>query len=94
MKDHEIAQTVNRLRDIANDFHGTGQLRERIARLIVPLLKGEPFSPAMMQTDPFETKPSHAHDWKPAEELGKGVVMCDCGFAKFPPDYIATAYDR
>lgn len=31
LKDHEIAQLVNRLRDIAITFHAAGQLRERIA---------------------------------------------------------------
>lgn len=38
MKDHEIAKTVNELRDIALQFHNTQQLRERIARVVVPLL--------------------------------------------------------
>lgn len=37
--DHEIAKTVNQLRDIAIEFHGAQQLRERIAHLIVPLLQ-------------------------------------------------------
>lgn len=41
MKDHEIAQTVNHLRDIAIQFHDAQQLRERIADVIVPLLKKE-----------------------------------------------------
>jgi hypothetical protein len=40
MKDHEIAQTVNTLRDIAKEYASTEQLRERIAQFIVPLLKG------------------------------------------------------
>lgn len=38
MKDHEIAALVNRLRDIAIGFHASGQLRERIAHEIAPLL--------------------------------------------------------
>lgn len=38
-KDHEIARAVNTLRDIAIEFHGAQQLRERIARVVVPLLK-------------------------------------------------------
>lgn len=46
LKDHEVAATVNGLRDIALRFHGTQQLRERIARFIVPLLKGESPAPA------------------------------------------------
>jgi len=39
MKDGEIATLVNKLRDIAIEFHGQQQLRERIAGLIVPVLK-------------------------------------------------------
>lgn len=39
MKDNEIALIVNQLRDIAVTFHNTQQLRERIAHVIVPLLK-------------------------------------------------------
>lgn len=38
-KDHNIAEKVNELRDIAIDFCHTQQLRERIAHSIVPLLK-------------------------------------------------------
>ncbi|WP_262349037.1 hypothetical protein [Enterobacter asburiae] len=32
MKDHQIRELVNELRDIAVEYHGTQQLRERIAR--------------------------------------------------------------
>lgn len=39
MKDHEIREIVNRLRDIAVLYHDTQQLRERIAGVIVPILK-------------------------------------------------------
>jgi hypothetical protein len=39
MRDGEIAALVNKLRDIAMEFHGQQQLRERIAGLIVPVLK-------------------------------------------------------
>ncbi|MFU8332304.1 hypothetical protein [Enterobacter hormaechei] len=34
MKDHQIRELVNELRDIAVDYHGTQQLRERIARTV------------------------------------------------------------
>lgn len=36
MRDHEIAQLVNALRDVAIQHHGSPQLRERIAHLIRP----------------------------------------------------------
>ncbi|MEY6620552.1 hypothetical protein AB9B11_09000 [Enterobacter hormaechei] len=34
MKNHQISDLVNELRDIAVEYHGTQQLRERIARAI------------------------------------------------------------
>lgn len=43
MKDHEIARIVNILRDIAVEYGQTQQLRERIAQVIVPVLKGEKY---------------------------------------------------
>lgn len=39
-KDHEVAATVNQLRDIAVAYHGAQQLRERIAQVVVPLMTG------------------------------------------------------
>lgn len=41
LKDHEVAHTVNVLAEIARDYAGTQQLRERIAQALVPILKGE-----------------------------------------------------
>lgn len=40
MKDHEIAALVNTLRDIAIKYHGSQQLREQIAAVVVPALRG------------------------------------------------------
>ncbi|HAV1633645.1 TPA: DUF551 domain-containing protein [Enterobacter hormaechei subsp. steigerwaltii] len=34
MKDHRVRELVNELRDIAIEYHGTQQLRERIARTV------------------------------------------------------------
>ena len=39
MKDHEIAALVNTLRDIAIKYHGSQQLREQIAAVVVPALQ-------------------------------------------------------
>jgi hypothetical protein len=39
LKDHQIAALVNELRDIAVQYHGTQQLRERIAQVVVPILR-------------------------------------------------------
>lgn len=38
MKDHEIRELVNQLRDIAIKYHGAGQLREQIARVVRPAM--------------------------------------------------------
>lgn len=46
MKDHEIRELVNQLRDIAIEYHGTQQLRERIARAVrAAMLAAAPQSP-------------------------------------------------
>jgi len=37
MKDHEIAQVVNKLRDIGVKYGGAQQLRERITSLVTPI---------------------------------------------------------
>lgn len=34
MKENQIRELVNELRDIAVEYHGTQQLRERIARTV------------------------------------------------------------
>lgn len=34
LKDHQIRELVNELRDIAVQYHGTQQLREKIARAV------------------------------------------------------------
>ncbi len=41
IKDHLVAQAVNRLRQIAIDFRDSQQLRDRIARIVTPLAKGD-----------------------------------------------------
>lgn len=46
LKDHQIAATVNTLRDIARQFHGHDSLRERIANVLVPAIKAEAQQPA------------------------------------------------
>lgn len=54
IKDHQIRELVNELRDIAIEYHGTQQLRERIARTIrAAMLQGaEPVTTAYKL--PFE----------------------------------------
>lgn len=38
MKDHEIAEVTNQIRDIAIEFRDTQQLRERLAGVLRPIL--------------------------------------------------------
>lgn len=46
-KDHVLREVVNSLRDIAVEFHGAGQLRERLRAALAPLLEHSP--PAAVQ---------------------------------------------
>ncbi len=39
LKDHEIREAINQLRDIAIEFHETQQLRERIAHVVLSLIE-------------------------------------------------------
>lgn len=39
-KDHEIREAINQLRDVAVKSHAAQQLRERIAGIVLPLVKG------------------------------------------------------
>lgn len=45
LPDHEIAALLNKLRDVAIRFHDTEQLRDRIANVLVPVLKS--YTPAV-----------------------------------------------
>ena len=45
LKDHQIRELVNELLDIAVQYHGTQQLREKIARAVNNSLKGGQFQP-------------------------------------------------
>ena len=38
MKDRQITEVINTIRDIANEYHDTQQLRERIAAVLRPVL--------------------------------------------------------
>jgi hypothetical protein len=65
LKDHQVAALVNELRDIAVQYHGTQQLRERIAQVVVPALRGGASQGAAERAVP-------ATDW--AEEVGRRLL--------------------
>lgn len=64
MKDHQIRELVNELRDIAVKYHGSQQLREHIARTIrAAMLQGveNAETPTTMQTAPaLDSSPKNA----------------------------------
>lgn len=67
MKDHEIRELVNQLRDIAIEYHGTQQLRERIARAVrSAMLAAAPHdTPALNSIQSVDTV---ADRWIPVSE--------------------------
>ncbi|HCT9208148.1 TPA: DUF551 domain-containing protein [Klebsiella pneumoniae] len=67
MKDHEIRELVNQLRDIAIEYHGTQQLRERIARAVrAAMLAAAPHdTPALNSVQSVVTVPGK---WIPVSE--------------------------
>jgi hypothetical protein len=70
MKDHEIRELVNQIRDIAIEYHGTQQLRERIAHVIHAAMLKDGNSPAHSDCCPEQSGVSPAQDqgWIPVNE--------------------------
>lgn len=77
MKDHQIRELVNELRDIAVKYHGSQQLREHIARTIrAAMLQGveNAETPTTMQTAPaLDSSPKIAES-----PSGNAPVIPDC----------------
>ncbi|MFV9412235.1 DUF551 domain-containing protein [Klebsiella oxytoca] len=65
MKDHEIRELVNQLRDIAIKYHGAGQLREQIARAV---------RPAMLQAG---NSPVIPEGWTGNDKANAALMMLD-----------------
>lgn len=61
MKDHEIRELVNQLRDIAVKYHATGQLREQIARVVRSAMLQAGYSPPHSGIRPEQSSTSPAH---------------------------------
>ncbi|MRV72517.1 hypothetical protein GJ700_12435 [Duganella sp. FT92W] len=77
--DRRIADTVNALRDVAVKFHDAQQLRERIAHIVVPLLKAAPAGePVAKQANP------HAATFPP--EIWLNMGDCDSDMCTPWPD--------
>lgn len=75
-KDHEIAAAVNALLVVVGEFHGHDSLRERLARIAVPLMKRAARQAA---TPPSESADAEAlpepegwlYDWTHSSALGR-----------------------
>lgn len=85
MKDHQIRDLVNELRDISVEYHGTQQLRERIARTIrAAMLQGaEPVTTA--NELPFE-------QWL-SQQTGTIDVECGCVMTEVFFHWLRVAYE-
>ncbi|CAM7605679.1 hypothetical protein [Citrobacter freundii] len=68
MKDHQIRELVNDLRDIAIEYHGTQQLRERMARTVRAAMLQAGNSP--VTPDGFVLVPKEMTD-----DIGEAIAM-------------------
>lgn len=91
MKDHEIRELVNQLRDVAIKYHGTGQLREQIARTVRAAIlqaqsddDGEPTDDERIMTIEGIHSCERCGDegWVVGE---MGITRCACGQAGNSP---------
>lgn len=80
MKDHQIRELVNELRDIAVEYHGTQQLRERIARTVrAAMLQGKPAGNSPVIPDGYVVVPKCLT----AENGAKGLLVGEFSETKF-----------
>lgn len=82
MKDHQVRELVNELRDIAIEYHGTQQLRERIARTIrAAMLQGAENAES---TTTMQTKPALDSSPKIAESTSGNSPVIPDGWVMVP----------
>lgn len=85
MKDHQIRDLVNELRDISVEYHGTQQLRERIARTIrAAMLQGAELVTTANKL-PFE-------QWL-SQQTGTIDVECGCVMTEVFFHWLRVAYE-
>lgn len=93
MKEHQISEVVNQLRDIALQYRDTQQLRERIAHVVVPLLgqlvkQTNPKPEKVVPVCPKTGRPHHTYEYCDSYtgSGSKGSFICyDCN-AQFHGD--------
>lgn len=87
MKDHEIRELVNQLRDIAIEYHGAQQLRERIARAVrAAILQAQSDDDGEPTDDERIMAIEGIHNCERCSDEGwvigeMGITRCACGQA-------------
>lgn len=76
MKDHEVAALVNRLRDIAVEYHAAQQLRERIAIEVRKNIDGIRQRIAALEAEKAERERQEPVAWAWNDSLGCMHVHC------------------
>ncbi|UWC45378.1 hypothetical protein [Klebsiella aerogenes] len=86
LKDHQIRELVNQLRDIAIEYHGTQQLRERIARALrAAMLQAEPVTTANKLGNSPVIPDCWCRTCRPVVLNDMRFVVCpDCGNKRCP----------
>ncbi|SXF83152.1 hypothetical protein [Klebsiella variicola] len=80
LKDHQIRELVNQLRDIAIKYHGAGQLREQIARVVLAAMLQAGNSPVipdgyvMVPKEPTERMVIDGFESEPDETFSEPEV--------------------
>lgn len=91
MKDHEIRELVNQLRDVAIKYHCTGQLREQIARTVrAAILQAQLDDDGEPTDDERIMAIEGIHSCERCGDEGwvvgeMGITRCACGQAGNPP---------
>lgn len=91
MKDHEIRELVNQLRDIAIEYHSAGQLREQIARTVrVAILQAQSDDEGEPTDDERIMTIEGIHSCECCGDEGwvvgeMGITRCACGHAGNSP---------
>ncbi|HGX3327703.1 TPA: DUF551 domain-containing protein [Klebsiella quasipneumoniae] len=87
MKDHEIRELVNQLRDIAIEYHSAGQLREKIARTVrAAILQAQSDDDGEPTDDERIMAIEGIHNCERCSDEGwvigeMGITRCACGQA-------------
>ncbi|UVW54629.1 hypothetical protein NYO12_09855 [Klebsiella variicola] len=91
MKDHEIRELVNQLRDIAIEYHSAGQLREKIARTVrAAILQAQSDDDGEPTDDERIMAIEGIHNYERCGDEGWvvseiGITRCACGQAGNSP---------